>query len=73
MAYGIIGILYAGMIANLRDTVRATSPELSVALVEDEAFRLSIFYFPWYLVVILLLITAICLLHFRLRRSSEYN
>ena len=70
-AYGIIGILYAGIIVNLRDTVQTTSSELSNTLVENEAFRLSISYFPWYLAAILLLITAICLLHFRLLRSSE--
>ena len=70
-AYGVIGILYAGLIAKIRDNVHDISPGLTTPLIENKAFRLSISYFPWYLVLILLLVTAICLLHFRLLRSSE--
>lgn len=70
-AYGMIGIFYAGIIASLHDSVSKASPDLSVTLVENGAFRLSIFYFPWYLAGILLLITCICMLHFRLLPSSR--
>ncbi|AGF79073.1 Major Facilitator Superfamily transporter [Desulfocapsa sulfexigens DSM 10523] len=70
-AYGFIGIFYAGIIANLRDSVSKASPDFTVSLIENEAFRLSIYYFPWYLIGILSLITATCLLHFRLLRSSR--
>jgi hypothetical protein len=34
-------------------------------LVEDEAFRRSITWFPWYLSGVLLLVALICWLHFR--------
>jgi MFS family permease len=70
-AYGVIGLLYAGVITKLRDDVHEISPGLSTPLIENEAFRLSISYFPWYFVLMFFLVTAICLLHFRLLRSSE--
>jgi MFS family permease len=69
-AYGVIGILYAGLIVKLRNNVLDISPELSSTLIENEAFTLSISYFPWYLVLMLFLVTAICVSHFRLLRSS---
>ncbi len=71
MAYGIVGILYASLIGNLRDTVQGTSQTLNTTLIENSAFRLSISYFPWYFAAILFLIGAICLLHFRFMRSSD--
>ena len=70
-AYGIIGILYAGLMIQLRDGVKLSSPVLNAPLIENESFRLSISYFPWYLACILLLISAICLLHYRFNRSTE--
>ncbi|MCF8057438.1 MAG: MFS transporter [Desulfocapsa sp.] len=63
-AYGIIGILYAGLITNLRHGLRETHPEWPLSLLENEAFRESIIWFPWYLGLVLLLITLVCLLHF---------
>jgi hypothetical protein len=64
-AYGIIGILYAGLITRLRYGVQGTHPQWTMSLVEDEAFRRSIAWFPWYLTVVLLSVTLICWLHFR--------
>lgn len=69
-AYGIIGILYAGLITKLRIDVVKTSPQLALPLVENDAFRYSIGYFPYYLFLILILVSIICLLHFQ-RRGSE--
>ena len=70
-AYGIIGILYAGVIVNLRNGVTKSNSNLSAILVEDEAFRLSISYFPWYLAGMLLLVSIVSLLHFKAHPSSE--
>jgi len=64
-AYGIIGILYAGLITRLRHGVQETHPLWTLSLVEDEAFRSSMIWFPWYLTVVLVLVTLICWLHFR--------
>ncbi|MBL4902906.1 MFS transporter [Desulfotalea psychrophila] len=70
-AYGVIGILFAGLIAQLRLTIEDTSPTLTTALVENEAFRQSIGYFPWYLSFILLVITIICVFHFHLQTPEK--
>jgi len=64
-AYGMIGILYAGLIIRLRHGVHGANSQWTMSLVEDEAFRRSIAWFPWYLSVVLLLVTLICWLHFR--------
>ncbi|MEA2115666.1 MAG: MFS transporter [Thermodesulfobacteriota bacterium] len=64
-AYGIIGILYAGLITRLRHGVQGTHPQWTVSLVEDEAFRRSMAWFPWYLTVVLVFVTLVCCLHFR--------
>lgn len=64
-AYGIIGILYAGLIIRLRHGVQGTHPLWTLSLVEDEAFRRSMAWFPWYLTVVLVLVTLICRQHFR--------
>jgi MFS family permease len=69
--YGIIGILYAGLITKLRNNIETVSPDLATTLIENDAFKLSISYFPGYLVLMLFLVTTICLLHFRLQRSSQ--
>jgi len=62
-AYGMIGIFYAGLITKLRTNVGDISPDLTTNMIEDEAFRQSITYFPWYLGFILLLTSVICLAH----------
>ena len=69
-AYGIIGLLFAGLIANLRSNVEATTPNVAPAVIENEAFRQSITYFPWYLGFILITVSIICTFHFR-RQSPD--
>ena len=64
-AYGIIGLLFAGLIANLRSNVEATTPNATAAIIENEAFRQSITYFPWYLGFMLIMVSLICVFHFR--------
>ena len=65
-AYGIIGILYAGLIMRLRGGVLETHPLWSHLLVEDEAFRQSMIRFPWYLTALLVVVSLVCYSHFRL-------
>ena len=70
-AYGVIGILYAGLITQLRHGVHESHPEWAISPVEDEAFRGSITWFPWYLILVLLLISMICLSHFHRKKRTE--
>ncbi len=70
-AYGIIGIFYAVLISRLRDSISASSPGLPAALIEDESFRTSLFYFPPYLFLMLLLISCICAAHFLFKRPLQ--
>jgi hypothetical protein len=64
-AYGMIGLLYAGLITQLRHGVQGANAQWTLSLVEDEAFRRSISWFPWYLTIVLILVTLICWCHFR--------
>jgi MFS family permease len=70
-AYGIIGILFAGLIAQLRINIKDASPTLNTVLVENEAFRQSISYFPGYLGLMLLAVAIICVFHFRLHTPEK--
>ncbi len=67
-AYGIIGILYAGLINHLRITITASSQNLTAPIIENKSFMTSISYFPPYLFFVLFLITVICGLQFILLR-----
>ncbi len=69
-AYGIIGILYAGLINHLRITITGASPNLTTPAIENKSFMASISYFPPYLLVVLFFITVICGVHFLLLRQS---
>ncbi len=72
-AYGIIGILYGGLIVSLRGELQQVAVPLSNEIIEDKAFALSLGYFPGYLAIILLLVSLICFFHFRFfgkRKSS---
>jgi MFS family permease len=59
-AYGVIGMLYAGLIVRLRSAVQEDHGHWSITQVADEAFRLSISWFPWYLLAVLMLVGVGC-------------
>ena len=46
--YGIIGILFALLMQFQRKTVHEMNPEMIAELIENEAFRATINWFPWY-------------------------
>lgn len=69
-AYGCIGIMYAGLISGIRRTVGSADPGLSRALVENEAFRRSISWFPLYLIAVLFGLFLICRLLRRFARAD---
>jgi len=64
-AYGMIGLLYSALIVTSRRTIQESDTGMVPALVEVEAFRVSLGWFPWYLLVLLSLVAVICLLNFR--------
>ncbi len=67
-AYGFIGIFFAGLIAGLRTHIKEISPNFTTTLLENESFRYSLTFFPWYLSFVLLLVSIICIFHFRLKK-----
>ena len=59
LAYGMIGILYALLLAALRPGVVASHPGLASAALEDTVFMQSFGWFPWYFLVTLALLLVI--------------
>lgn len=70
-AYGIIGMLYASLIVRLRVAIENSSSPLENSMLENEAFRQSITYFPGYLIVTILLVSVICLIHFHFHKGEK--
>lgn len=60
LAYGLIGIFFALLIIHLRKTVTVMQPDWSADLIENEAFRLSFDWFPWYAIILTGLIGLYC-------------
>jgi hypothetical protein len=57
-AYGLIGVLYAGLMSSLRGGVSIEHPAWSLQQVENEAFMASMTWFPGYLLLVLLVVTV---------------
>jgi hypothetical protein len=57
-AYGLIGLLYAGLMRSLRTSTGAAHGDWAGQMVENEAFRASIGWFPWYLALALALVVV---------------
>lgn len=70
LAYGVIGILFAVLINQLRSSITEGSPELSAALIENEAFRQSFDWFPWYGGLLMAIIALFC--YFLLKKKDAY-
>jgi MFS family permease len=71
LAYGVIGVLFAGLIQELRKRGAISRPDLSMPFVEDQAFREAIAWFPWYTLSILGLI--VCFSAWSLRKSKVHR
>jgi MFS family permease len=59
MAYGVIGILYALLLAAVRPRVAASHPDLTAIVLENTVFMESMSWFPWYFLVTLMLVLVI--------------
>ena len=71
LAYGVIGVLFAGLMQHLRKSVAASQPVLSESLVEAQAFREAIAWFPWYTLCVLGLI--VCFTAWSLRKTGIHR
>ena len=60
-AYGFIGLAFAALIHRSRLSQGLLHPDGSAAFIEDQAFRVSMGYFPWYLGLGLVLVALVCL------------
>jgi len=65
LAYGMIGLLYAGLIDHLRTERAVMRPDWTGQLVENQAFRESVSWFPWYTMVIAVIVLLFCLRHLK--------
>lgn len=70
-AYGLIGIFYAVLIQQLRDSQSSQHPQWTTEVVENTAFKISMGWFPWYMIVVLLLVALICLPRLRAGKKSD--
>ena len=65
LAYGMIGLFYAGLMDHLRTEKAMMHPDWTGQLVENQAFRESIAWFPWYTMVIAAVVLMFCLRHLK--------
>lgn len=60
LTYGIIGILFAVLMASLRSNSALTWPEYTPIQVENIAFQSALNWFPWYLLILMMLLVFYC-------------
>ena len=71
LAYGLIGLFFAGLIQNLRQNTQAATPNMPTEIVENLAFESAIGWFPWYTITILIFTAIFC--RILLRSSKEHK
>lgn len=71
LAYGIIGVLFALLIQQLRGKNTVNHPDWSQQLIEDSSFIAAIGWFPWYTIILFGIVLVY--FHNRLKSSPEYK
>ena len=66
LAYGLIGIAYAVLIARLRESPAIAAPGLSGPGLEDAVFKGALRFFPAYFLLIFVLLMVFLIIYFRL-------
>ena len=56
LAYGLIGLVFALLMQIQRGAIHSANPDLIPELVENEAFRATIGWFPWYAPLLMILL-----------------
>jgi len=59
LAYGVIGVLYALLLATLRPQIAVSQPDLGRIALENLVFIKSISWFPWYFLLTLVVVLVI--------------
>ena len=59
LAYGIIGVLYALLLATLRPQIAVSQPDLGRIALENMVFIKSISWFPWYFLLTLAVLLVV--------------
>ena len=59
LAYGVIGVLYALLLAALRPQIAVSQPNLGRTALENTVFIESISWFPWYFIVTLAVLLVV--------------
>lgn len=59
LAYGVIGVLYALLLAALRPQIAVSQPDLGRIALENLVFIKSISWFPWYFLLTLVVVLVI--------------
>lgn len=71
LGYGLIGVLFALLMQQMRGWTAQSHPEWAAELLEQQSFMLSIGWFPWYTVLLFCCVFFFCRL--RLIRASEHR
>ena len=71
LAYGFIGLLYALLLALLRDRAVRGQPSLSATELENTVFVQSLAWFPWYFIVTMILMLVFA--WWKLKGSQEHK
>jgi hypothetical protein len=71
LAYGVIGVLYALLLATLRPQLAASQPDLGRTALENMVFIKSISWFPWYFLVTLAVLLVIA--RWQLKNSDVHR
>ncbi len=71
LAYGAIGMLFAGLIFQLRLQNREAHSEWSEGIIENQSFTDAIGWFPWYTLIILIGVLLLC--RYTLRKTDIHR
>ena len=71
LAYGLIGLLYALLLALLRDRAILGQPSLTASELENTVFVQSLAWFPWYFILTMIFMLAFA--WWKLKDSQEHK
>jgi hypothetical protein len=71
LAYGLIGLLYALLLAFLRDRTILGQPSLTASELENTVFVQSLAWFPWYFILTMIFMLAFA--WWKLKDSQEHK
>ena len=70
VAYGCIGIGFAALVRHVRLLLSQHNPQAQESFLENTAFQAAIGWFPWYLAILLVIVSLITLPRLRKQQNS---